>query len=77
MRRSLARTAGDKTLADYRAVCSTVGQEVRIETATGTFVATAVGIADNGTLEVERDGKRSTIDVGDVVHLRSVDDGRW
>lgn len=53
-------------LEDYRRVCSTMGQEVRIELHNGTVTGTVDGINDAG--EVVIDG--TAYAVGDVHHLR-------
>ena len=53
-------------LADYRAVCSTIGQQVRIELHDGSVTGTVDTINDEG--EVVIDG--TAYAVGDVHHLR-------
>lgn len=60
---------------DYRARCATVGREVRVDLGSrGILEGTAVGVTDDGLLEVEdRDGRTLTVSVGDVVHLRQAD----
>lgn len=51
----------------------TVGQRVRVDTATVSYEATAVSIHEDGRLVVERDtGDREMISAADVVHLRPV-----
>ena len=61
---------------DYKSRCATVGREVRVDLGRhGLLEGTAVGVTDEGLLEVDdRDGKRVTISVGDVVHLRQAAD---
>ena len=60
---------------DYRSRCATIGREVRVDLgARGTVEGTAVGVTDEGLLEVkERKGEMLTISVGDVVHLRQAE----
>ena len=53
-------------LADYRKVCSTIGQHVRIELHDGEAIGTVDGVNDEG--EVIIDG--TAYSVGDVHHLR-------
>lgn len=53
-------------LADYRAVCSTIGQDVRIELHDGTVTGHVSDVTDEG--EVVIDG--TAYAVGDVHHLR-------
>lgn len=60
-------------LAAYRPMCATVGQEVRVEGPGGSVVrGRATGIDASGRLVVEGDGGERPIDVGDVIHVRSV-----
>lgn len=61
---------------DYQGRCATVGREVRVDLGErGLLEGTAVGITDDGLLEVEdRDGNAVTVAVGDVVHLRQASD---
>jgi BirA family biotin operon repressor/biotin-[acetyl-CoA-carboxylase] ligase len=69
--RQLARALVDADAAKdaYRAMCSTIGTEVRIDLPTGTSVAgVAEAVDDAGHLVV--DG--AAYGAGDVVHLRSV-----
>jgi BirA family biotin operon repressor/biotin-[acetyl-CoA-carboxylase] ligase len=55
----------------YRARLGTLGQRVRIELADGAFEGEAIGVADDGSLEVRTDdGTKRTVTAGDVVHLR-------
>lgn len=60
------RDGDPQLLEDYRRVCSTMGQEVRIELHNGTVTGTVDGINDAG--EVIIDG--TAYAVGDVHHLR-------
>jgi BirA family transcriptional regulator, biotin operon repressor / biotin---[acetyl-CoA-carboxylase] ligase len=57
----------------YRDACVTIGRPVRVEIAGAAepLVGTAVGVADDGRLLVERtDGSLVPITAGDVVHVR-------
>ena len=61
--------------ADYRAACSSLGAEVRVELPGG---MTVIGMAedvdrDGRLLLLGADGQRRAIAAGDVVHLRPVD----
>lgn len=60
------RDGDPQLLEDYRRVCFTIGQEVRIELHNGTVTGTVDGINDAG--EVIIDG--TAYAVGDVHHLR-------
>ena len=62
------REGDPQLLEDYRAVCSTIGQSVRLEMREGeeTVTGTVTGVNDEG--EVLIDG--SAFSVGDVHHLR-------
>ena len=62
------REGDPQLLEDYRAVCSTIGQHVRLEMREGeeTVTGTVTGVNDQG--EVLIDG--SAFSVGDVHHLR-------
>lgn len=53
-----------------RSQSATIGRDVRVETANGSFDGSAVGIDDDGRLLVERDGKITSVTVGDIVHAR-------
>jgi len=57
---------------DYKSRCATVGRDVRVDLGKrGTLDGTAVGVTDDGLLEVEdHNGRTVTIAVGDVVHLK-------
>jgi BirA family biotin operon repressor/biotin-[acetyl-CoA-carboxylase] ligase len=65
----------DRLRADYRAVCGSLGAEVRVELPGG---MTVTGMAedvdgDGRLLMLGEDGHRRAIAAGDVVHLRPVD----
>jgi len=54
---------------------ATLGRRVRIDLGPADVVGTAVGVTDEGHLEIETlEGERRTFAVGDVVHLRPSDD---
>lgn len=55
-------------MADYRKVCSTIGQEVRLEAPTGDVVGVVESIADDGRINVGGE----YYSAGDVTHLRPV-----
>lgn len=60
----------DPTLIqDYRAVCSSIGQRVRLEMPTGNIVGEVDDVADDGRISV--DGELHS--AGDVTHLRRDD----
>jgi BirA family biotin operon repressor/biotin-[acetyl-CoA-carboxylase] ligase len=63
------------TLRDeYVGALSTIGAQVRVELADGRAIeGTAVGVDEDGRLEVEAGTERVTVGVGDVVHLRRVE----
>lgn len=55
----------------YRSRCATLGARVRIVQVNGSsVVGTAVGIADDGALELEIDGSVVRVRAGEVTHLR-------
>ena len=56
-------------MADYRKVCSSIGQEVRLEAPTGDVIGTVEGVADDGRINVGGE----YYSAGDVIHLRSAD----
>lgn len=58
--------------AEYRSVCSTLGQQVRVHLPGNSVVeGTAMGIDTDGRLQVRSDGGRDhALTVGDVVHVR-------
>lgn len=53
-------------LADYRAHCSTIGKQVRVDTPAGPVTGTATGVDDSGNLVVGG----THIAAGDVHHVR-------
>lgn len=57
-------------LETVRSQSATIGREVRVETAQGSFDGSAVGIDDDGRLLIERDGAITKVTVGDIVHAR-------
>ncbi|WP_311522279.1 biotin--[acetyl-CoA-carboxylase] ligase [uncultured Corynebacterium sp.] len=56
-------------LADYRKVCSSIGQEVRLEAPAGDVIGTVEGVADDGRINVGGE----YYSAGDVIHLRPAD----
>lgn len=59
-------------MAEYRRRCVTIGKDVRVEQTGETWEGRAIGVADDGSLEVmTADGIRR-VQAGDVVHLRPV-----
>jgi BirA family transcriptional regulator, biotin operon repressor / biotin---[acetyl-CoA-carboxylase] ligase len=59
-------------LDDYVAQCDTVGQVVEVHLPSGqTLVGRALGVDDDGRLDVETDDGRQAVGAGDVVHVRS------
>lgn len=56
--------------ADLVDNCSTVGTQVRVDLADGSFEGTAVGISPEGHLVVDTNGVTRTVVAGDVVHVR-------
>lgn len=59
------------TARAHRAACTTLGRQVVVEVADGSFVGEAVDVDEDGHLVVDLDGEgRCTVAVGDVVHLR-------
>ncbi|RTL08033.1 MAG: biotin--[acetyl-CoA-carboxylase] ligase [Acidimicrobiia bacterium] len=70
----LGRSAGsiEPFVDAYRSRSTTIGRHVRVELdGDRELVGTAVDVDDSGALVVEgEDGARSTVTVGDVVHLR-------
>ncbi len=53
-------------MVDYRKVCSSIGQEVRLEAPTGDVTGTVEGVADDGRINVGGE----YYSAGDVIHLR-------
>lgn len=56
-------------MVDYRKVCSSIGQEVRLEAPTGDVIGTVEGVADDGRINVGGE----YYSAGDVIHLRPAD----
>jgi len=71
-RRALLDSAeGRRALADeQRRRCNTLGQQVRIELATGAVFGLAIRIDDAGHLVVQTSAGSRTLTAGDAVHLR-------
>lgn len=58
----------------WRSRSSTIGRRVRVDLGSSDLEGTAVDVTDQGHLVVETaDGRRRTLAVGDVVHLRPAD----
>lgn len=59
-------------MADYRKVCSSIGQQVRVHLpGDKELLGECVGVADDGLIQVKsEDGEVHAIAAGDVVHLR-------
>lgn len=63
--------AGSGLMAAYRAACTTLGQQVRVELpGDRTVSGEAVDVDDAGRLVVRTDDGLATLAAGDVVHLR-------
>ena len=70
-RAQLDSPAGRQQIAaELQERCATIGQQVRIELASGDIVGRATGINEAGHLMVETPDGTQTIAAGDVVHLR-------
>jgi len=66
-----AQTYGSQIVLDrYRSRCATIGAEVVVHLSDTELRGEAVDIDDNGRLVVAHDGTRTTVDVGDVIHVR-------
>ena len=63
----------DDILPAWRERSNTLGSLVRIETATGPVVGTAVDVAPPGALVVDTDAGRRRVHAGDCEHLRDAD----
>lgn len=61
-----------ETLEAWSVHAATLGQHVRIETATETFEGDAVDVTETGALVLEQDGTTRTVHAGDCEHLRPV-----
>jgi BirA family biotin operon repressor/biotin-[acetyl-CoA-carboxylase] ligase len=65
--------AGMRLAESYVASCATVGREVRVDLPSGeVLTGRATGVDPSGRLLVERDGVRTAVNAGDVVHVRDV-----
>ena len=59
--------------AEYRELCATLGQDVRVSLSDGeVLTGTAVGIGDDGALVIDTVGGRRSVVSGDVEHVRPV-----
>lgn len=57
-------------LADYRERCLTIGQSVRFETSAGQVIGEAVGVGNDGALELtDADGVTHRLTAGDAHHI--------
>ena len=63
--------APEDALDDYRAMCATLGRDVRVALASGDAITgRATDVTPSGSLIVETSGGRAEVAAGDVVHLR-------
>jgi BirA family biotin operon repressor/biotin-[acetyl-CoA-carboxylase] ligase len=60
----------DAVAREYRARCDTVGREVRVEMADGTFTGLAAEVEDDGALVIITDAGPRRVVAGDVIHVR-------
>lgn len=65
------RVDGAGLVADYRAVCATIGQTVEVHSTGGILRGVAAGVSDSGSLVLDGPTGRVTVSVGDVVARRS------
>ncbi len=72
LRRAIGHLESERDVlrSAWKARCSTLGQQVRLDLETGAITGTAVDIAPDGALQLENEVGISTHQVGDVVHLR-------
>jgi BirA family transcriptional regulator, biotin operon repressor / biotin---[acetyl-CoA-carboxylase] ligase len=64
--------AGMRLAESYVAACTTVGRDVRVDLPSGAVLTgRATGVDPSGRLLVERDGVRTAVSAGDVVHVRA------
>jgi len=64
----------DAVPVDYRARLATLGRRVRVDLGATAIEGSATDVDDHGRLVVELDGgERTTVAVGDVMHLRTTD----
>lgn len=69
----LGEVDGRRRLIDrVRSTSVTIGRDVRVESANGTFEGTAIDIGEDGQLLVESDGMVIPVLVGDIVHARLI-----
>ncbi|UWG48530.1 Biotin-(acetyl-CoA carboxylase) ligase [Halanaeroarchaeum sp. HSR-CO] len=59
-----------ETLDAWVASTDTLGQHVRIETATASFEGEAIDVTETGALVVRTDGEKRVVHAGDCEHLR-------
>lgn len=72
---ALLETRKDLLFQSVRERCRTLGKRVRVETARQQFEGWAEGVEEDGALVIRMgDGSRRRILVGDVTHLREVED---
>jgi BirA family biotin operon repressor/biotin-[acetyl-CoA-carboxylase] ligase len=64
----------DRVLPAWRERTSTLGRRVRVETATGPVVGTAVDVEPPGALVIETDEGVTRVHAGDCEHLRDAAD---
>jgi BirA family biotin operon repressor/biotin-[acetyl-CoA-carboxylase] ligase len=67
----LSRRASTRLMSEYRAACTTVGAQVRVDLVDESFEGTALDITDQGALLVSTRACIRTVEAGDVVHLRA------
>ncbi len=65
----------DAILPAWRERAATLGRRVRVETATGSVVGTAVGVDPPGALLVETADGTARVHAGDCEHLRDAESG--
>jgi BirA family biotin operon repressor/biotin-[acetyl-CoA-carboxylase] ligase len=70
----LVAGGADVVLDEWRSRSATLGREVRVDLGREDVVGTAVDVTSDGHLVVEEDatGRRRTLAVGDIVHLRPI-----
>jgi len=68
-----AELAGMRLAESYVAACATIGRDVRVDLPSGeVLTGRATGVDPSGRLLVERDGVRTAVSAGDVVHVRAL-----
>lgn len=60
------RASDPQLMADYRAACSSIGMDVRLDTPTGVVNGTVEKVLDDGRIRINGE----TYSAGDVTHLR-------